>query len=191
MFKREIKKEQTFLIDNLVQKNVLRFFFSHHPPEHISRTLEIVLFNQRIQLCARCSGLILGVVLGLFFTFFFSEWLFKINLLIFTGFIILAIIPCILDFYFQLTKGTESNNVRRIVTGGLFGFGIHLCLWLLFFGFFLPFVLMTIFFVMFSIWFFSKEDRTRKMIEHLELYYKYYQHCRLMDLKTKLEEVRK
>ncbi|MDO9493422.1 DUF2085 domain-containing protein [Acetobacterium sp.] len=60
--------------------------------------------------CARCTGIYLGLILGVFF---------KISLL----FSLLSIIPLLLDGLTQLLTKYQSNNIKRIGTGLLFGIG--------------------------------------------------------------------
>lgn len=71
--------------------------------------------GQKFPICARCTGELVGMIVSLFSCFFF-------RLSITTSLLIL--IPMILDGVVQMVTDYESNNVRRFITGVLFGYGI-------------------------------------------------------------------
>lgn len=66
-------------------------------------------------ICARCTGMIIGEMLALI-TFFFG---YKINI----NTCIIMIIPMVLDGTIQFRTKYTSNNLKRITTGIVFGFG--------------------------------------------------------------------
>ena len=71
--------------------------------------------NYQFPFCARCSGILFGVLIGL-----------PISLVLpFENFylIILLWIPMIIDGLVQKHTSYLSNNRRRLITGLLFGFG--------------------------------------------------------------------
>ena len=67
-------------------------------------------------MCARCTGLILGYVIGVlaavFVKGFDCKWFW------------ILLIPMLLDGFVQLLGGIESTNQRRLITGILAGIGI-------------------------------------------------------------------
>lgn len=65
-------------------------------------------------LCYRCSGVVLGIILSLYYL---SRCKLKIKY-------ILLIIPMIIDGFLQLLTPYISNNFLRLITGILFGIGI-------------------------------------------------------------------
>lgn len=70
--------------------------------------------NKKFPICARCTGEFLGIILSIFFYKFYS-----INILI----SIIFILPMLIDGFFQLLTKYESNNIKRLITGILFGYG--------------------------------------------------------------------
>ena len=70
-------------------------------------------------LCWRCCGLIGGSLLGYFIPFSNIETVARVRL----GFLLL--IPLVLDSLLQKLSGFESTNFRRVISGILFGVGLH------------------------------------------------------------------
>ncbi len=70
-------------------------------------------------LCWRCCGLIGGSLLGYFIPFSNIEAVARIRL----GFLFL--IPLVLDSLLQKVSVFESTNSRRVISGILFGVGLH------------------------------------------------------------------
>ncbi|MEK6971079.1 MAG: DUF2085 domain-containing protein [archaeon] len=68
-------------------------------------------------LCARCTGILLGIPFGYIVNnFFLHEW----------GIGIFLMMPLILDGFIQVGFHYESTNVRRLVTGVVFTTGMFL-----------------------------------------------------------------
>ena len=70
--------------------------------------------DYQFPICARCTGIIIGEILGLFLFFIIHN----INFLI----LIVLLLPMIIDGAIQYLKIYSSNNIRRVLTGLLFGF---------------------------------------------------------------------
>lgn len=84
-------------------------YFCHQKPER-----SFFINNYQFPCCARCTGLFLGVFLGLLFSpFLYFD---KFYLMIF------FLIPIFIDGLTQKYSNYESNNRRRIITGIMFGF---------------------------------------------------------------------
>lgn len=65
-------------------------------------------------ICARCTGELVGLIAGFVRCFFgIPEWYISLILMI----------PMVADGFLQLLTGYESTNLRRFVTGFLFGWG--------------------------------------------------------------------
>ena len=77
------------------------------------------LRGRQLPICARCTGELFGILLGLVCCFFFRPpvWV-----------TLVLMAPMVADGLFQLATPYESGNFRRVITGFLFGFG----LWMLF-----------------------------------------------------------
>ncbi len=77
----------------------------------------IKIKNYMLPLCARCTGLIIGAIMGTVMRFFFTVP-FHI--------ILCGCIPTFLDWSYQEYYNIESNNITRFITGFLAGFCILL-----------------------------------------------------------------
>lgn len=71
--------------------------------------------GRQLPLCARCTGELFGILAGLVLIFVWqpSVWVPAVLLL-----------PLILDGVIQLKTAYESNNLKRVVTGFFFGYGL-------------------------------------------------------------------
>lgn len=69
----------------------------------------------KFPICARCTGELTGIILS-----FILFWFWKPKVII----SILIMLPLILDGSLQALTSYESNNIRRFVTGILFGIGL-------------------------------------------------------------------
>ncbi|MCR1952211.1 DUF2085 domain-containing protein [Clostridium sp. DSM 100503] len=70
--------------------------------------------HRKFPICARCTGELLGIILSIF--------LYKIySLEILVN--IFFILPMLIDGFFQLLTKYESNNIKRVIIGILFGYG--------------------------------------------------------------------
>lgn len=66
-------------------------------------------------LCARCTGELAGILAALA-----SYWIVHPSTAVSVG----LLIPLVTDGVFQLCTSYESGNLRRLVTGALFGYGL-------------------------------------------------------------------
>lgn len=72
--------------------------------------------NYQFPICARCTGLLIGYILGVTSLLFN----FKLSILISSIFIVIMFI----DWFIQHKEILYSTNKRRLLTGTLCGFGI-------------------------------------------------------------------
>lgn len=109
----------------------LRIFFGCH-----ARPDRSFFFRGRqFPICARCTGELIGIPIGIFIAIFFgypSFW-----------FVCLMMLPLIVDGFTQRLTAYESNNMRRLWTGILFGIAfifmfiyfhrtcVHIAAWIL------------------------------------------------------------
>lgn len=73
-------------------------------------------YNYQFPMCARCTGLLIGYLLGILALFF------NLKISISLSLIFAAIM--LIDWFIQHKKIYPSNNTRRVITGFLCGFGI-------------------------------------------------------------------
>ena len=89
---------------------------SHHSWRKLSHTFRIPLCGTTLYVCARCSGIVAGFFVGLLYVDLliatFSNYPILIGILT---------LPAAIDWFFQVFKRRESNNLRRVVTGALHG----------------------------------------------------------------------
>jgi uncharacterized membrane protein len=94
-----------------MEKILHALFFCHRLPER-----SFFYKGNPLPLCARCTGILIGYLIGMVYAFFIGN----ISLLI--AFVL--IIPLILDGGFQALGQWESTNMRRLITGLLAGVGV-------------------------------------------------------------------
>jgi uncharacterized membrane protein len=94
------------LLGHLFHKNYLSIFFGCH--DRCDRS--IPKLHHIIPICGRCTGIYFGFILSIGLSYLNLPFYFYIPLSI----------PLIIDGFIQL-KGIESNVIRRLVTGLLFG----------------------------------------------------------------------
>jgi uncharacterized membrane protein len=93
-----------------LKKSYLALFFGCH--QKVNRTIKF--FNNPLPLCARCSGIYIGVLSTVLFEVLITSMPFYIYLII--G------LPLIIDGVIQKKYHIMSNNLRRFITGFLFGY---------------------------------------------------------------------
>lgn len=82
---------------------------------HCKSTRSFHFKNKKFPICARCTGELLGILLSCFIFNFYNPSI------IFNIFIML---PMLIDGFLQLKTKYESNNIKRLITGLLFGYGL-------------------------------------------------------------------
>ena len=93
-------------------------FYCHRRPER-----SFFWGGYQLPLCARCSGILVGYLIGLAIGLLCGE----IGLLM----IFALLIPLVVDGVLQLQGYWMSSNYRRLFTGMLFGVGImHFIFWI-------------------------------------------------------------
>lgn len=89
-------------------------FSSKHLGCHQMATRSFFIKGYQFPVCARCTGIAIGYIIG-----FILSFIFKFNF-----WILILVIPMILDGTIQLYTKYESSNIKRLITGFLFGFSI-------------------------------------------------------------------
>lgn len=99
----------------------LRFMFMcHRRPDR-----SFFIKGEQMPICARCTGICVGYIIGIFLSFFVRNKSFLIP--------ILLVAPTTIDGFGQLLEKWTSNNIRRCITGIIAGIGLILFLQALFF----------------------------------------------------------
>lgn len=75
--------------------------------------------GRQFPICARCTGELIGILLGIVIGMF-GLWP--------VGLCFALLLPLILDGFVQRLTSYESNNIRRLWTGILFGIGFYMLL---------------------------------------------------------------
>lgn len=87
----------------------LRIFFGcHRRPDR-----SFYFHGQQFPICARCTGELIGILIGIPIPFFWGYPSFAI--------VVLMMLPMVADGLLQLFTSYNSNNTRRLATGILFG----------------------------------------------------------------------
>lgn len=74
--------------------------------------------GKQFPICARCSGELVGIIIGIFLCFIIDyDWLM----------IVLLMLPMVVDGSIQALTKYESNNIKRLITGILFGIALTFC----------------------------------------------------------------
>lgn len=69
--------------------------------------------NKQFPICARCTGELIGIIISIPMIILNGVFSIKLTLLM--------TIPIIIDGFLQLKTKYESNNIKRLITGILFG----------------------------------------------------------------------
>jgi len=95
----------------------LRFLiFSHHSYSKISHTIQLSIGTRKVWLCARCTGILIGMTTGLFYADYLAKGFVQMPILI-----AIFLLPAMIDWLLQVFSVRDSTNPRRIITGALIG----------------------------------------------------------------------
>jgi len=92
------------------------FILSHHSYSKLSHTIRVRLGTKEVYLCARCTGIGMGMMVGLLYVNYLA-YLF----LQYPGLVVAFVFPAAVDWLFQVFRLRNSTNPRRLVTGALVG----------------------------------------------------------------------
>ena len=161
--------------------SVARLLLSHHPPEHIGRTICMGPGRYRYRICARCTGMMLGIGV------FCAAWGLgaRVRLAPFALLPLLAgfALPAVVDFNRQLVARRESTNRRRLITGAMFAFALAWSGRQCAEGQWWPLVLVLSIVGGGFLWLVLSPRRLVRLLQHLRLYSEYYQRCRAEDVR--------
>jgi uncharacterized membrane protein len=92
------------------------FLLSHHSYSKLSHTIQVSLGTKEVHLCARCTGIGVGMLVGLSYVNYLAY-----GFLRYPALIVAFVLPAIVDWLFQVFSVKNSTNPRRLVTGALVG----------------------------------------------------------------------
>lgn len=96
------------------------YLLSHHVPRRRYRCHRLEVRGHRVDLCARCTGVYPGILLGLLGEGFVSQPLTELVL------IVALPLPALLEWRVTSLGSSRGSNAIRTLTGGLLGFGYGL-----------------------------------------------------------------
>ncbi len=164
-----------------LRHSVATLLLSHHPPEHLHRTLALGWGRHRVRVCARCLGIAAGAVLTA--AAVRLNWLPDAQGWLASLCILAASVPAVVDFHGQMMRRWESTNPRRVVTGAAFGAAVVLSVHMAALGLWLHAVGVPIMLTLYFAWVRIGRRRFVRMLQHLQLYTDYYGRCRTEDLR--------
>jgi uncharacterized membrane protein len=94
---------------------------SHHEPPFMNRCWHLTVRGHTLHVCARCSALLVGVLLAMTVQFRFLY--IPVTPITFFGAFLLSL-PAVVDWSTQTLSLRESRNRVRALTGGLLGFAV-------------------------------------------------------------------
>lgn len=75
--------------------------------------------GKQFPICARCTGELIGMITGIPIAIFIGYPDFSV--------VLLMMLPMVFDGFLQLLTSYESGNIRRVVTGTIFGVAFIFC----------------------------------------------------------------
>lgn len=157
----------------------------HHPPQHMNRTITFKIKGKAISVCARCSGILAGILLVLAagLAGFLPPLTPQMCLLV----VLACSVPAVLDFHLQLMSIKESTNFRRINTGALFGVAVALSLRQVMRGSLIALIFIPLILIAYLSWIFNNQARGKHLLLHLELYREHFERCRAEDIRAGID----
>ena len=99
----------------------IHLLISHHEPPFMNRCWHLTIRGHTLHVCARCSALLVGVLLAMATQFRFLY--IPVTPITFFGAFLLSL-PAVVDWSTQTLSLRESRNRVRALTGGLLGFAV-------------------------------------------------------------------
>lgn len=84
---------------------------------HCKEERSFIIHNRKFPICARCTGELIGIILAFIAYFLFNMPSIPIC--------IIMMIPLIADGFIQQLTTYESTNIKRFITGFLFGIALY------------------------------------------------------------------
>lgn len=97
-----------------------RYLLSHHEPEDYDRTYAVTILGHRERLCARCTGVYPGILLGAL------AGLLDVGPFASTALLLVVPLPALVDWTVTRFTPRSGRNGVRTATGLLLGYGYGL-----------------------------------------------------------------
>jgi uncharacterized membrane protein len=110
----------------LTERQLYYLLLTHHPVSASDHTFYFQFGRTKVYLCSRCSGMIIGIILSIFFTDIVQQILgtqFNPELALFI--IIIFPIPGLIDWGTQKLLFRKSTTESRLFTGFIIGVALH------------------------------------------------------------------
>jgi len=144
------------------EQHLYYMLLTHHPISASDHTFYFQLGRTKIYFCSRCSGMIIGMIMSVFFTHLFQLIVnpqFSSEL----AFIIIVIfpIPGLIDWGTQKLLLRTSTTESRLFTGFIIGIALHFISFTREY-YFLTLVMITVYFSIFFLFFYFGQKRLLK-----------------------------
>jgi hypothetical protein len=100
----------------------------------------------------------------------------------------MLVLPAVVDFNRQLVSRYESSNLRRLLTGGMYGYGLAWSVWSCAQGQWVPLPATAAVLAGGFAWLVLSRRRLVRLLQHLELYEQYFDRCRTEDVRRAAQE---
>jgi len=144
------------------EQHLYYMMLTHHPVSASDHTFYFQLGRTKIYFCSRCSGMIIGIIISIFFTHLFQLIVnpqFSSEL----AFIIIIVfpIPGLIDWGTQKLLLRTSTTESRLFTGFIIGIALHFISFAREY-YALTLVMITVYFVIFFLFFYFGQKRLMK-----------------------------
>jgi len=151
------------------ERHLYYLILTHHPISASDHTFYFQFGRTKVYLCSRCSGVIIGGVLAMFFTHFI-ELLYgtQINAEIALLVIIFFPIPGLIDWGSQRLLLRKSTTESRLFTGFIIGVALHF-LTFTYKYYFITIILITIYFgILFLLMYLSHKKEMKQLSQRMD-----------------------
>lgn len=112
------RKEFNFRFNYSIMKKIC-----HQRPDR-----SFFIFGKKLPLCTRCLGLYFSFFVGIIIAILNINWLMGFKLYQIILFLVICMLPLVVDGFTQLYKLRKSNNILRLITGLIMGFSCSIFL---------------------------------------------------------------
>jgi uncharacterized membrane protein len=153
------------------EKHLYYMFLTHHPESASDHTFYLRFGRTKIYFCSRCSGVILGGLISMFFTYLLERILqVEFSAEIALTLIIILPLPAIIDWGTQRLLLRKSTTGSRLFTGLILGSALHFMSFTYKYYFFTVLFLILYFGIFFALVFFGHK-REMKLLRHEDYSY--------------------